>query len=364
MKAITLFLIILGTLLIISCSKPVNVQMKEKEEQLRLDVQPSSRCNNIQDENKKNECYNELEREGIAVCELITSSFDKDICLDNVAIKIAKIKKDISRCDTIKQQLEKSRCYSIVGVEKQDLSICDSIKDPTFLSYKVDCYHKIAVKQGDVSICRKIDDDKYESLCNNEVAKARRDISICNNLQKDKDVCYLEVGIEKEDISRCNSIKISVLRFSCFVSIAQKKQDPLICSNIADAYGRYSCYTQVAKEKKDESVCNLIQNQDFKEECIFQTNKQKGNVEICDKIKVEIGNIDDEYKKDFCYIDIAALSKDPGLCEKVSDESNRGSCYGMLANIAIDDGNVKLCGMIKDEELKDYCYRDVVLEMK
>ena len=42
-------------LFLVGCSKTNNIQIEEKDEQLKVnfDVKPSSRCDNIQDENKK-----------------------------------------------------------------------------------------------------------------------------------------------------------------------------------------------------------------------------------------------------------------------------------------------------------------------
>ena len=153
---------------------------------------------------------------------------------------------------------------------------------------------------------------------------------------------------------------------------AIKKKNINLCDNSLGFFvgGRpkeqsiYLCKAAYAVGVGNLEYCRNLDKEAPYVNCRQQFATKYHQPEICDEIKVEVGNIYDEYKKDFCYLDIAALSKDPRLCDKVSDESNRGSCYGELANIAINDGDVELCGVIKDEDLRDYCYRDVVLETK
>ena len=76
--------------------------------------------------------------------------------------------------------------------DKQDLSICDQIQAQ---NNKTFCYKDVAVAAKDVSICDKIREGW--GFCYTAVARATKDPSLCEKIQEDqesKDICYESVA--------------------------------------------------------------------------------------------------------------------------------------------------------------------------
>ncbi len=89
--------------------------------------------------------------------------------------------------------------------------------------------------------------------------------------------------------------------------------------------------------------------------CYFKIAHLLNDEKICDSISVSISAT----YRDTCVSNIALVKKDYSLCEKISGQLNKGSCYSRFTQIGID---VSVCENVDDSnrgtELsgRDLCY--------
>lgn len=97
--------------------------------------------------------------------------------------------KKLTECD--KDPVWKETCYSFVAQEKNDLSICEKIKEePTHAA----CYIEIAINLEDSSICEKLEYQIQKDVCFHDFAV---------NLEK-PEVC--EKIVDPDTYDSCNSL--------------------------------------------------------------------------------------------------------------------------------------------------------------
>lgn len=73
----------------------------------------------------RDDCFSELARGDLLVCDKINDPTKKDYCYSSVA----KTKRDHSACGVIQDQKIKDECYLFISITKQDPSVCDNIQD-------------------------------------------------------------------------------------------------------------------------------------------------------------------------------------------------------------------------------------------
>ncbi|MGB9763144.1 MAG: hypothetical protein ACPLW7_03930 [Minisyncoccia bacterium] len=96
-----------------------------------------------------------------------------------------------------------------------------------------------------------------------------RDIYNCNQKenQYDKNKCFVDLAITRENVSICNEIRDDSNRDYCYASFAVFKKDPSICDTITNVEEKDFCYSRVAIAKQDLSVCDKIQGINRKNFC-------------------------------------------------------------------------------------------------
>lgn len=183
----------------------------------------------------------------------------------------------------------------------------------------------------------------------------------------------------------------------CVTWEAVNQLDYSICHKIEKYFdygytGRYDyddvwdCYAEVSATKLDLSVCDEIQIEDKKKECLnnfyfyhrindcqdSKTQEEKGDkcfselgirsynelgrrnksFSICGMIKNEEG-------KDFCFRKLAQWSKDIFICGSIQDQDVRDSCYISLVTTKLD---ISDCSNITYSNYKYQCYLNIALE--
>jgi hypothetical protein len=85
------------------------------------------------------------------------------------------------------------------------------------------CYSKVAFLKNDITICEKIKDEFYHDWCYEDIAKVTGDASICEKVSHyGQNSCYLTMAEEKKDVSLCEKIKDEYIREGCRKSAIQK----------------------------------------------------------------------------------------------------------------------------------------------
>jgi hypothetical protein len=105
-------------------------------------------------------------------------------------------RKNLSLCNRITDEVEKSGCYGGVAIAKNDLSLCKEVADDLI---RIDCYTQIAVLRLDPSICTSmIDKEGYVYI---GIAKI--------------DSCYWKVSLAAKDTTICEKIDTQSTRENC-----------------------------------------------------------------------------------------------------------------------------------------------------
>ena len=121
---------------------------------------------------------------------------------------------------------------------------------------------------------------------------------LCNQLDKQKDQCFKNLAIHRQDINLCNSISDSSLRTFCKDSIKSsqilKENDIALCDDIVGKNQKDDCVERFIERENDLSFCDseFIINNDLSNKCksIILLNKSSHNDDpnICEEIPLEM----------------------------------------------------------------------------
>jgi hypothetical protein len=170
-------------------------------------------------------------------CDAQFTSWNKDACYNNVAIKI----RDYTICKKIKgtsDQYKEEYCMLNIAASKGDISICDKIKGPN----SVVCLLRIQRAKPSASICERVTEDP-----------------VWQPTYSNKYECYYEVALSTRDAKLCEKITIDAAYKQRCIDAATKGAD--LCTND-------DCLINWALGQKDIATCNRIQNPTMKEDCI------------------------------------------------------------------------------------------------
>ena len=102
--------------------------------------------------------------------------------------------------------------------------------------------------------------------------------------EAEKNNCFLELALNKENMSYCYQINDSTIRDNCVRDITQiaiAKEDTSFC------FIGFECYSDVAIALNDASLCEKIptNNTPVIEYCYYKYVEAKGDTKVCQKIK-------------------------------------------------------------------------------
>ena len=147
-------------------------------------------------------------------CERIKNTNIKEICFR----RLANNKQDLNICDSIKDNYNKTECYFQVFKVKKDLDIDEALTRCSKIS-NLRCYEILAVNANNLSICDNIIQDEQKYYCYKEVLVAHNSVDYKKYLQLCKKLPF-------------ESILNDYKKVECFCDIAIKLNDPTICDNI------------------------------------------------------------------------------------------------------------------------------------
>lgn len=165
-----------------------------------------------------------------------------------------------------------------------------------------------AIETNDFKQCDHIKDDKYKTVCINNIAlnKANEtgDVSFCDKVDGKlitKTYCQENAASQnsqtKEDISQCDNIqdeqKKAFCKESFFISLAMKKDDIAVCNQATEQQTKDTCkdiFTIRKENQKDFKTfdCKKLSTQETTSECEKLKKvlaQEKKDLEACKEFK-------------------------------------------------------------------------------
>ncbi|MCU0653519.1 MAG: hypothetical protein MUD10_04635 [Candidatus Pacebacteria bacterium] len=194
------------------------------------------------------------------------------------------------------------------------------------------------------------------------MAQEKRDPVICEKIAEGKyaDSCRFglayDEAVEKKDLSVCdNKIYDTGKKDVCYNAVARATRDWSICDKITTQKSKCSCYGKKAFALKDPSLCEQCNDDEIftsdYADCYYQIARENQDPSICGMVQRPEG-------KCMCYENVAEDLKDPSLCEQCRDcadckATNYEECLSDVAQVKRDQS---ICGAIQDQNTKDDCY--------
>ncbi len=179
----------------------------------------------------------------------------------------------------------------------------------------------------------------------------------------EKEKCFSNLAIARKDGSFCEKISVSSLKETCFYDLAIHLKDTSVCDNIIETsyYGssKPKCVGEIARAQKNPELCaDLVGN--LADKCFSYYASVTGDTEICDRVS-------SEYEKSSCYKTLITTTRDPKVCEKLVNLFDRDDCYYSLATY-YNVLNTKYCDLISESasatHSREDCYTTVASESK
>jgi hypothetical protein len=210
--------------------------------------------------------------------------------------------------------------------------------------------------------CENISDFQVKSECYQELVK-ERDMTVCGTIQNqfEKEMCYssvLEI-INISDINACHRLLNQDDKSACYTIVARTTEDPPVCEMVQDVAQKDFCYLIVAKASQDLSACDRIRAGNLPEElqvtkeyCYMGVALVKKEPSICESL---------QNNQDLCYYLVAKARQDPALCDIISDDkASEVTMYDCYTDIAVARKDLSVCdGMDMQQFYKDGCYTGV-----
>ncbi|MDD5163602.1 MAG: hypothetical protein PHD95_05345 [Candidatus ainarchaeum sp.] len=195
-------------------------------EQIAIDSKNYLLCRQISDSNSKRSCLNSLaglldSNSNEAICNEMTFTQDKDACEKNLAGATGKIQ----YCEKINSIILKDNCYSIIGIQKKDPSICEKILLTDYTNWD-SCFEGIATANNDASLCIRIENQYTRINCVFDTAVNLQSTQTCQIFNPNYAfsysdyrldwLCYKNYAITSNNLFICDMIPDTKLNTECW----------------------------------------------------------------------------------------------------------------------------------------------------
>jgi hypothetical protein len=143
----------------------------------------------------------------------------------------------------------------------------------------------------------------------------------------------------------------------CNMGKAINEQSPALCANLLNIEDW--CYYYVAVVKKDDSICDKVPSLLVKAYCYQEMAILKQDVSFCQKITYDYSGQPDA-SKDRCVANFAIMEKDISICGTIQKEGEKAGCYQYIAEERNDSS---ICGQIANSMAKENCYVETAQEI-
>lgn len=218
-----------------------------------------------------------------------------------------------------------------------------------------------------------VPEDKIRTADEEEIAEPAEEppssVSECDEktVALQKDLCYKELAIIKDDSSICNKLTILSIS-SCKRAIEGETAENVGCETKSTQDSKDSCYNDAAISANDESLCKMISSNSLgmKNECFKAVGIAMKDSSICAFMTYSTSTAT-VYARDECYSDIAKALADATICKKISGSFQYGEgvktytrdmCY---ANILEEVTEIWVCDNLIDKNMQSACYMDIAI---
>jgi len=322
MKKNILLILIVSAFLIVSCASSVSEPVSDEPDMDRTTEGRGALAKNPE------------------LCDQVPRS-RRDTCYSD----FVGSKEYLHLCNKIRDNLLEKACYSRVGINENDVSICEMKSTKGTLDY---CYYGVAGKTLNVKLCPKIsvkdDNSKADQIgCYSNVAAGLRDTSICELFEGNRDQCYYRLSQSQDPVFACEKINEQKKKDECLLRSAETLDD---CNEIQNIIPKSACYGTMAGILGDPSLCELVYDKlgfYYVDKCYLRTVKMTGKKEFCKEIyRAEIrarcledasvcDEIDRQDNKKWCIQEVERDKKSDQICDlSASNERERNICYGRV----------------------------------
>ncbi|OGG26362.1 hypothetical protein A2960_03455 [Candidatus Gottesmanbacteria bacterium RIFCSPLOWO2_01_FULL_39_12b] len=127
------------------------------------------------------------------------------------------------------------------------------------------------------------------------------------------------------------------------------------CIDIANEDDKNRCTVDVAKAQKDKNLCYTIPDEVRKNLCLVGVAGALKDETLCNEVS-EISNLNNT-----CILNVGIELRDPSYCERGDNQDSKDNCYD---NIATLTQNRLLCEKIKDPQYQQSCIKKVEAQIK
>ena len=174
--------------------------------------------------------------------------------------------------------------------------------------------------------CSKVQSDSLRDSCVVELAKIKDDPEVCDLVQtpKTQSYCHQQLAILHDNWEECRDIEDRYWQDNCWYHFGIQGNQEDFCGNIDNTPQQLRCVKKVAYETNDVELCQRLS---FKEAtaCVFHVAKELQDISKCNVIEKLNG-------KDSCILAVAKVTKDESLCEEISYDLIRKTCYDRINN--------------------------------
>ncbi|MCX8197132.1 MAG: hypothetical protein N3G80_02345 [Candidatus Micrarchaeota archaeon] len=307
-------------------------------------------CKRIYAIDKMDECYFLFANSSIQYCDMISSKEMKEACLMQNAIRL----KDEKVCQRIQDSQKRTECLSkilphclLLNIEERPLCLALEKKDYTECQGGFDCLLAYAKNTSDLRACYAAKEEKERLLCL-AIVKNSADECMQAKLESVKDWCALAASKEIGDVEGCQLItKGTSYSNECYQFFAIKMQDSRICLKAAPEEKRDECFVNYAARTKNVSACSRVIESLAKISCYYKAARENGMPSLCNPL--ETGRLRQE-----CYsLSIfGAVVPQPADCFYVESIEWKDKCF---KEAAVRTANKSLCQQILGSEDRKDC---------
>ncbi len=245
-----------------------------------------------------------------------------------------------------------------------ELKECEDASSRVFdgVSDRDVCYYELALDRENITLCKKIRniDSWYgytAAECGAEIAMIEGNPKLCDELSFLSEYdCYLELATQLGDAAICAEIASTSKRDDCYLDMAYNFDDPEVCMEISSSSDKDDClYDYVswnAYYVDDWSICDEFSSGSWEQSyCYYEAAGNTGLLTYCDKITST--DRYSSYTKPVCYAVVAKQRKNPSLCETFTDSYDKDDCYYEYATLYPYDVNA--CEKITSSYRKSDC---------
>src|SRR3989344_344316 len=174
---------------------------------------------------------------------------------------------DFALCDNIQNENLKNECFFEKSVAHNDAQICKQISDG---AYRSDCYYNIVLLNNGYASC---DNNDWS---NKQKCQERVERSVCDQITFDaflRDECYFANARFDQASKFCANIQTVDTKDQCYIFISRVGKSADVCPLLTKEIMRDSCYWNIAQNAIDLSVCSLIKSESTQKSCIRSTCK-------------------------------------------------------------------------------------------